>query len=84
VVTISLRCAGGPCTGTAKLTYKGKSIGSARYSIGAGKTGRVKITLNAAGKKQLKNHNDKLTVKLVIAPASGTPRSTSITLKAPS
>jgi hypothetical protein len=82
IVTIPLRCTGGPCKGAVKLSYQGTSIGAASYSTAAGHTTKAKITLNAAGKAQLHKHHGQLTVKLVIAPARGNPTSQSITLRA--
>jgi hypothetical protein len=82
VVTIPLRCTGGPCRGTVKLTYKGTAIGSASYSIAPGVTAKVKITLNATGKNQLRQHGYQLPVKLIITPTKGTVTTVAITLKA--
>jgi hypothetical protein len=82
VVTIPLHCTGGPCKGTVKLTYKGTAIGSASYSIAAGLTAKVKITLNATGKNQFKQHGWQLPVKLIITPKTGASTTVSITLKA--
>jgi hypothetical protein len=80
VVTISLACAGGACKGTAALVSKTK-IGSANYSIADGKTGKITIRLNTAGKKLLKKHHGQLKVKLVITPTGGKPVTTTITLR---
>jgi hypothetical protein len=82
VVTIPLHCTGGPCKGTVKLIYNGTAIGSASYSIAAGVTAKVKITLNTTGKNQFKQHNWRLPVKLVITPVKGTVTTVAITLKA--
>lgn len=81
VVTVPLRCTGGPCRGTVKLTYRGATIGSAAYSIASGVTAKVKITLNTAGKNQLKQHNGQLPVKLVVTPTRGRAVTYSITLR---
>lgn len=78
VVTIPLRCTGGPCHGTVKLTTK-TTIGAAKYSIAAGGSAKIKITLNAAGKQQLKQHSGRLSVTLVITPSGGS--STRIAIK---
>jgi hypothetical protein len=80
VVTISLRCAGGPCRGKTKLTFRGQPIGSASYSISAGQTAKVKIPLNAAGKTQLRKHHGHLKATLVITPVKGTVKKVAITL----
>ena len=80
VVTIALRCTGGPCHGKVKLTMGG-TIGSAVYSAAAGQSAKIKIKLTAAGKKQLEKHKGGLTVKLVITPTGGTPTSAKLMLK---
>jgi hypothetical protein len=80
VVTISLTCAGGLCTGSVKLT-NGKTIGSATFSIVAGHTGKIKIKLTAAGKKQLKKHKGGLSVKVLIQPTHGKASSATLKLK---
>ena len=80
VVTISLACTGGACNGKVKLTTK-TGLGSASYLIAKGKTAKVKIKLNKTGKKQLKKHHGKLTVRLVISPNSGKSTTVSIHLK---
>jgi hypothetical protein len=80
LVTIALRCSGGPCTGKVKLTTN-KTLGSAKYSIAAGKTAKIKIQLNSAGKKQLKKHHGRLTVTLVITPTKGSVTRVTIKLR---
>ena len=56
-VTLSMRCTGATCGGTAALTGKvgRKSIllGRARYSVQAGTTAKVTVKLTAAGRKAL-------------------------------
>ena len=82
VVTISLRCSLGACKGSVKLIFRHKSIGSKRYSIAAGHTAKTKIKLTAAGKRLLKKHKGRLTVKLVITRTGRTPITVTIKLKA--
>jgi hypothetical protein len=81
VVTISLSCTGGRCTGTVKLT-SGKTIGSAGYTLAAGQTVKITVKLTSAGKKLLKKHKGRLSVKLVITPSNGAPTTITIKLKA--
>jgi hypothetical protein len=80
LVTIVLSCSGGPCKGSVTLAKRG-TIGSARYSIAAGRRASVKIHLTASGKKLLKRGRGKLTVTLVIATTGERPHSGSLKLK---
>jgi hypothetical protein len=85
--SVKLTCAGTtPCTGklTLTVTSKGKhakkakaeTIGTAAFSIPAGKTGVVTITLTAAGRALLKAGHGKLSASLTIVKSSPSPAST--------
>lgn len=79
--SVRLRCASTvACRGQLKLTIlvKGKrsrrkairraiKLGSAGFSLRAGKTTTVKLKLNAAGGSRLRAHHGRLTVGLTIA-----------------
>jgi cytochrome c551/c552 len=86
---VKLTCTGtAPCTGklTLTVTSKGKgkhgkntkaeTIGTAAFSIPAGKTGVVTITLTAAGRKLLKASHSKLSASLTVLESSPAPAST--------
>jgi hypothetical protein len=51
------------------------------YSIAASQTLKLRIKLTSAGKKLLKKHKNRLTVKLVITPSGGIATTTTIKLK---
>jgi hypothetical protein len=79
---IALHCSGGPCKGKLKLVYKHKTIGGpVSYTISAGQTAKVRISLTSAGRKAFKKHHGHLKVTLVITPSSGHSLSATITLK---
>ena len=80
VVTVALRCTGGPCKGAVKLSYHGSSVGSAVYSIASGQTGKIKIRLTRSATNQLQQRGQ-LTVTLVIKPSQGRSTGTAIKLK---
>jgi hypothetical protein len=82
LITFSLRCAGGRCSGKLKLTYASKTIGSATYAIAAGQTAKIKVRLSSTGVSQLKKHKWRLAVKLVITPTRGTASTLTIELVA--
>ena len=70
VVSVRVRCegdAGATCAGTLKLARGKASYGSKRFSIKAGKTATVKLTLSKSARKALKA---KRTVKATLT-ASG-------------
>jgi hypothetical protein len=57
------------------------SYGSARFSIKAGTTGKVKITLNAGGRKLLKGHRStKVWANVRFSSGGGAPKSTQVKL----
>jgi hypothetical protein len=85
--SVKLSCAGtATCAGklTLTVTSKGKhakkakaeTIGTAAFSIAAGKTGVVTITLTAAGRALLKAGHGKLSASLTIVKSSPSPTST--------
>jgi hypothetical protein len=91
-VPVSLGCSGSSaCEGTVVLTggtlssraasAKGPVLGRASYSIAAGESEQVKITLTAAGRKLLKM-NGKLKATLTVRSADGATEIQTITLKA--
>jgi hypothetical protein len=81
-----------PCTGAVELDTSGASaakkgrprtvkLGKAGYTIPSGTTAKVKIHLNAAGKKALRKHRGRLRVSATVTPAGGQPTKSSLTLK---
>lgn len=67
-VSIPLTCAAA-CSGSVKLWSKGKrKVGSARFSIAAGRTKRIKVKLSKAARKVLRRKG-KLKVTLTFAPS---------------
>jgi hypothetical protein len=86
--SVKLSCTGtatcvGKLTLTVKSTTKGKkkrfkttTIGTAAFSIPAGRTATVTVTLNAAGKALLKSAHGKLSASLTILKSSPAPAST--------
>jgi hypothetical protein len=70
---ITLRCVSSdaPCTGTVALTrtthHKKVTVASARYTVAAGTTHTVALTLNKAGRRALKAHDNRLRVAIVIS-----------------
>ncbi len=72
VVTMHLHCRGASrCTGAVSLTVSGhrEPVGSARYSIPAGATEALHLTLSTAGRELLKHDRGRLKVTLKLAPA---------------
>jgi hypothetical protein len=63
-------------SGTGKHGNKAKTIGTAAFSIPAGKTGAVTITLTALGRALLKAAHGKLSASLIILKSSPAPAST--------
>ncbi len=83
--SVKLTCTGtATCAGKLTLTVKAKkgkkgkteTIGTATFSIPAGKTGVVTITLTAAGRALLKAGHGKLSATLTIVKSSPSPTST--------
>ncbi len=85
--SVKLICTGtATCAGKLTLTVKGKAkkgkkakvetIGTAAFSIPAGKAATVTLTLTAAGRALLKFHHGKLSASLTILKSSPTPAST--------
>jgi hypothetical protein len=83
--SVKLLCAGtATCAGKLTLTVKAKkgkkakveTIGTAAFSIPAGKTGVVTLTLTATGRALLKADHGKLGASLTIAKSSPSPTST--------
>lgn len=84
--SVKLTCTGtATCAGKLTLTVKSKSqkrkahteaIGTATFSIPAGKTRVVTVTLTAAGRRLLKSADGKLSVTLTILKTSPAPTST--------
>jgi hypothetical protein len=84
VVTLTLSCASVLCRGTLTLTdtsKKPRKLGSASYSVGQGKSLKVKINLNATAKRLLKQHHRKLAAKLLVTPSGGKATRKTLTLK---
>jgi hypothetical protein len=96
--TVPIQCLVLDCTGAinlqsaqqagaawaAKKSKKPKivSYGSAKFSLKAGKTGKVKVKLNAAGRKLVKAHEKvKVWANLRFSSGAGKPKSTRVTLK---
>lgn len=88
------KSAAGPCTGVLILNPAGgtkaqrlaaaaaaASFGTATYSVAPGKTSKLLVKLNSAGRKALKRKG-KLQVRLTVQPTGGTPTSVTRTLKA--
>jgi len=86
-VSVKLMCAGtATCTGKLTLTVKGtakkgkktkaETIGTAAFSIPAGKTATVTLTLIAAGLALLKTDHGKLSASITILKSSPSPTST--------
>lgn len=73
--------AGGAAAKPKKKAKKPKSYGKARYSISAGGKATVKVKLNKAGKKALKNKPKGITVRLKMTPAGGKAIETRVKLK---
>ena len=70
--------------GLASVSRKSKTVsyGTAKFSLKAGSTGKVKIKLNAAGKKLLKAHKKvKVWANLSFTSGGGAAKSVHITLK---
>ncbi|HEX7610410.1 MAG TPA: hypothetical protein VF380_07045 [Solirubrobacteraceae bacterium] len=58
------------------------SYGSASFKLAAGTTGKVKVTLNASGRKLLKGHRSvKVWANVRFSSGAGAPKSTRVTLK---
>jgi hypothetical protein len=85
--SVKLSCTGtAACAGKLTLTVKGKAkkgkkakaetIGTAAFSIPAGKSGVVTITLTAAGRLLLKAGHGRLSASLTIVKSSPSPTST--------
>src|SRR5262249_5148540 len=79
-VTITLVCGSKACSGRVTLT-SGKTIGSASYSIKAGRRAENKIKLTPAGRKLLQKKHGRLSVKLKLTPKSGASVTKTLTLK---
>ncbi len=71
-------CSGTTAVGRHRCT---KQLGSASYSVGQGKSLKVKIKLNATAKRLLKQHHHKLAVKLLLRPSGGKATTKTLTLK---
>jgi len=86
-VSASLACAGvTTCTGTAALRTAAKVKGryvvltkAVKYSLAAGTTRTVRLTLSSAGKRQLRGKR-RVSVALDVAPVSGAAVSKRLTL----
>jgi Domain of unknown function DUF11 len=87
VASVKLTCTGtGTCRGKLTLTYKRKAtkgtkikatnIGTAGFSIPAGATATVKLTLNARGRTLLKANHSRLSATLAISKSSPAPART--------
>jgi predicted acyl esterase len=50
-VTLHLRCRGGDCNGRVRLAVKRRKLASGSYSIGSGKTPKLRLRLTKAGRK---------------------------------
>jgi hypothetical protein len=86
--TVKLTCTGtGTCRGKLTLTVKtrgrdGKrrskttTIGTASFSIAAGKTATVKLTLNGTGRALLSADHGRLSASLTVAKSSPAPSQT--------
>ncbi len=88
-VAVKLACKGeATCAGTLKLTVKGKAVkgkkakleevGSAHFSISAGRTGSVKFKLTAAGRALLGAAHGHLTATMTIHKSSPGPGESAI------
>jgi hypothetical protein len=70
--------AGAPKTGKPKTV----SYGSARFALAAGAKGKIKVTLNASGRKLLHGHRSaKVWANVRFSSGGGAPKSTRVTLK---
>lgn len=80
-VALRLRCAAGTatCSGTVSLRLGTKAIGTASYSVAAGKTATVRLTVKRAQRTKALKRGAKLTVR--IAPTGGTAATKAVTLK---
>ncbi len=86
VASVSVSCQGGTCTGTLKLSYtpKGKhkavTVGSVRYTISAGKTKILSVSLSKAAKAALTSGKGRLKVTATATPTSGKSGTATVTL----
>ncbi|MCW2994712.1 MAG: D-mannose binding lectin [Conexibacter sp.] len=81
-VTLTLSCpSGARCVGRITITAIRKTVGSTRYTIADGKKTKVKVKLNAGGRKLLKHKHNKLAVSVKLTPAGGHATSHHLTLK---
>lgn len=91
-VTVSLACPAGVATCTGRLTLKTASkvrvgakrsvvtLGTAKYSVAAGKSGRVRVSLTAKG-RALMRRSKSVRVRITVAPATGTAKTKVVTLR---
>lgn len=81
-VKIKVSCVGGQrCHGTLTLRTGTTSIGSAHYSIAAGKTATVTVTLNAAGQSELAGSaNHRLSARATATVTGGVKSTRTVTL----
>jgi hypothetical protein len=94
--TFPLRCLVAACNGTLALQNaqlaglasskarkpKVVSYGSASFKLAAGATGKIKVTLNATGRKLVKGHRSvKVWANVRFSSGGGAPKSTRVTLK---
>jgi hypothetical protein len=83
VVTVAAFCRGpAPCTGTAKLTRGGKTLGKAPFAAAGKTTFKTPIKLSASAFRALhKASGKKMRPTLTLTPAGGAPVSHVITIK---
>ena len=83
VVTVAAFCRGpAPCTGTAKLTRGGRTLGRAPFDAAGKTTFKTPIKLSASLFRALhKASGKKLRPTLTLTPAGGAPASHVITIK---
>ncbi len=81
-VRIKVSCIGGErCSGTLTLRTGTTTIGSAHYSIGAGKTATVTVTLNAAGQREVAGSaNHRLSARATVTVTGGVKSTRTVTL----
>lgn len=78
---LAARAGGAAAKPKKKKAKKLKSYGKARFSIPAGGKATIKVKLNKAGKKALKNKPKGVTVRLKMTPAGGAPIESRVKLK---
>lgn len=85
--SVPVACQGADCAGTLALLSRGgaaatTSYGSARFTVKAGKTARVKVTLNRRGKALMRRRaSAKVTARVTFSKGGGATQRFALTLK---